>query len=137
MKEDHPAKPNWLFVSRSLAAHYGSDRVVLNGIDPAELCFSAAKGDYFLFLSSLNRPFAKGLDFALSVARSRGVRLIVAGTATTADTISESPPSATTPAPSTSATSAARAKPISSPAPAPSSSPRASPKAAPSSSSKP
>jgi hypothetical protein len=89
MKEGHPGAPNWLFVSRALAGHYGSDRVVLNGIDPSELCFSAEKDDYFLFLSSLNRPFAKGVDFALSVARSRGVRLVVAGTATTAETISE------------------------------------------------
>jgi glycosyltransferase involved in cell wall biosynthesis len=71
---------SWIFVSRSLAQAYGSDRFVLNGIDPADLIFSSTKQDYFLFLGSMHRAIDKGLTQALALGRSRGFRLIVAGT---------------------------------------------------------
>ena len=81
MKEEGriPA-PSWIYVSRSLAQAYGSNRFVLNGIDPGDHIFSATKQDYFLFLGSMHRAVDKGLTQALALSRSRGFRLIVAGT---------------------------------------------------------
>lgn len=74
------AGPNWVFVSRSLARMHGSDRVILNGVDPEDLIFSEAKGNYLLFMSAMNRAGDKGLDRALAIARRAGRRLVVAGT---------------------------------------------------------
>jgi glycosyltransferase involved in cell wall biosynthesis len=72
-------QPNWVFVSQSIARFYGSRRVVLNGVDPNDFCFSETKGDYLLFLGAMNKAMDKGLDIALSLAGT-GNRLIVAGT---------------------------------------------------------
>jgi glycosyltransferase involved in cell wall biosynthesis len=72
-------QPNWVFVSQSIARFYGSRRVVLNGVDPNDFCFSETKDDYLLFLGAMNKAMDKGLDIALSLA-GRGNRLIVAGT---------------------------------------------------------
>ena len=81
MKEEgRIATPSWIFVSRSLAKAFGCDRFVLNGIDPANLIFSATKQDYLLFLGSMHRAVDKGLTQALELSRSSGFRLIVAGT---------------------------------------------------------
>jgi glycosyltransferase involved in cell wall biosynthesis len=74
------ATRNWIFVSRTLARCYGSDRFVRNGIDPGEFRFSRVKSDFFLFISMLRFAQRKGLDTALALGRSQGLRLVVAGT---------------------------------------------------------
>jgi glycosyltransferase involved in cell wall biosynthesis len=84
---DRVAAPNWVYVSRSLAHAYGSDRFILNGLDPDDYIFSEAKQDYFLFLSALDRITGKGLDVALELSRREGLRLIVAGTCQTWEAI--------------------------------------------------
>ncbi|ETX03813.1 glycosyltransferase [Candidatus Entotheonella palauensis] len=77
---------NWIFVSSSLARSHGSDRFVLNGIDPHNYLYSAHKEDYFLFLAAMqgrrlhHMYFNKGLDIALSLSQTAGVPLVVAGT---------------------------------------------------------
>ena len=81
------AKSNWVFVSRALAQAYGSTRFVLNGIDPDDFIFSEAKQDYLLFMGAMNRAIDKGLDLALSLSRSKGFRLLVAGTGMNYETI--------------------------------------------------
>lgn len=70
-----------VYVSRWLAEAFGSTRVVYNGVDPAEYLFSASKGDYFLFMTSMDWAHGKGLDIAIDVAARAGRRLIVAGSA--------------------------------------------------------
>ncbi|MBV9937105.1 MAG: glycosyltransferase [Acidobacteriaceae bacterium] len=84
---DEPAKPNWVFVSHSLARAHGSGRVVLNGVNPHDLIFSETKDDYLLFMGAMNRASDKGLDLALALARRAGSRLIVAGTGLNYETI--------------------------------------------------
>lgn len=71
---------NWIFVSRTLSRLYGRERHVCNGIDPGEYSFSEAKGDYLLFMSSMDVGLAKGLDVALSLSAQLGFKLVVAGT---------------------------------------------------------
>jgi glycosyltransferase involved in cell wall biosynthesis len=79
-EEGKPAAPNWVFVSETLARVHGADRVVLNGIDPNDLIFSATKEDYFFFMGAMNKADVKGLDQALALSQRKGFRLIVAGT---------------------------------------------------------
>jgi glycosyltransferase involved in cell wall biosynthesis len=79
-RTDATAASNWVFVSRSLAQAHGSHRFVLNGIDPDDFIFSEKKKDYLLFMGAMNKAVDKGLDFALSLARDKGFRLVVAGT---------------------------------------------------------
>ena len=73
-------------VSRTLAETFGGGRSILNGLDPAELTFSAAKEDYLLFLAGMQGPSIpdiwrhKGLEDALALARDMGFPLMVAGT---------------------------------------------------------
>lgn len=74
------ATRNWVYVSETLARCYGSDRFVLNGIDPGEFRFSFVKHDYLLHLSMLRFARRKGLDTALALSRSQNFRLVVAGT---------------------------------------------------------
>lgn len=81
--------PNWIFVSRSLARAHGSDRAVLNGIDPADLIYSETKQDYFLFMGAMHRAIDKGLVFALSLCQRAGCRLIVAGTGMDWETVEQ------------------------------------------------
>lgn len=71
---------NWIFVSRTLARVHGRSRYVLNGIDPAEYIYSESKGNYFLFMSTLDWGIEKGLDVVLSLRRQLGINLVVAGT---------------------------------------------------------
>jgi glycosyltransferase involved in cell wall biosynthesis len=73
--------PNCIFVSRTLAGLYGSDRYVYNGIDPADFIYSEAKEDHFLFAvaGGVKKARMKGLDIALYVARLAGAELRVAG----------------------------------------------------------
>jgi glycosyltransferase involved in cell wall biosynthesis len=72
--------------SRTLAETFGGGRWILNGMDPAELEFSAAKEDYLLFLAGMQGPSIpdiwrhKGLEDALSLSGELGFRLVVAGT---------------------------------------------------------
>jgi glycosyltransferase involved in cell wall biosynthesis len=81
------APENWIFVSQSLAALYGSRRFVRNGLDPADYIYSETKDDYLLFLASMqgnatrHKYLAKGLPIALHLASDLGFKLIVAGTA--------------------------------------------------------
>src|SRR5215471_3479631 len=86
-RPDTLAEPNWIFVSRKLAEAHGSERVVINGINPDDLIFSETKEDYLLFMAAMYRAREKGLDLALSLAQRRGIRLIVAGTGLDYDTI--------------------------------------------------
>jgi glycosyltransferase involved in cell wall biosynthesis len=80
---------NWVFPSRSLARTHGRERFVWNGLHPDDYLFAEAKQDYFLFLSSMDRAVDKGLDTALELSRVKGFRLVVAGSARTAETIAE------------------------------------------------
>jgi len=86
-QEQKQARANSIFVSQSLARLHGSDRFVLNGVDPADYIFSETKDDYFLFLAAMQGPRSaekyldKGLDIALHLARRMGFNLVVAGTA--------------------------------------------------------
>ncbi len=77
----------WIFVSRTLAESCGRQRFVLNGIDPSEYVYSETKGDYVLFLSSMDAAMNKGLDLALAAAALAGIKIIVAGTGTTEESI--------------------------------------------------
>lgn len=72
-------RENWIFVSRSLAHSYGRGRYVLNGVDPAEYLYSETKGDYFLFMCSLDRAVEKGLDVVLSLSQETGYEILIAG----------------------------------------------------------
>ncbi len=80
-------RPNWVFVSKSLADAHGSTRYVLNGLDPGEYIFQASKSAYLLFMSALDRWEGKGLETALWAAREAGRPLVVAGTARTSELI--------------------------------------------------
>jgi glycosyltransferase involved in cell wall biosynthesis len=82
---DAPA--SWIFVSRTIAAVCGRMRYVTNGVDPSEYLYSDVKSDFVLFMAAVDRPVAKGLDIALRVAAAARVRLIVTGTAQTAEGI--------------------------------------------------
>jgi len=76
---------NWIYVSRALAGTFGSERWVHNGVDPAELIYSPTKGHDLLFMGALDRAWEKGLDLALDVAAAVGRRLVIAGSAASAD----------------------------------------------------
>ncbi len=75
-----PATEDWIFVSRTMAESYGSNRYVLNGIDPADYIYSETKDSYLLFMASIDWATAKGLEIALDVSGQSGFPLIVAGT---------------------------------------------------------
>ncbi len=53
MRDVEIAPENWIFVSQSLASLYASKRFVRNGLDPANYIYSETKGNYLLFLSSM------------------------------------------------------------------------------------
>ena len=80
-------RPNWVFVSKSLADAHASNRYVLNGLDPADYIFGGNKSGYLLFMSALDRWQGKGLETALLAARGADRKLIVAGTARTQEII--------------------------------------------------
>jgi glycosyltransferase involved in cell wall biosynthesis len=81
------AGANWVFVSRFHAREYGSDRIVINGINPGDYIFSETKSDYLLFMAAMNKAFEKGIDLALDLSRRKGFRLIVAGTGLDYETV--------------------------------------------------
>ncbi len=69
-----------VFVSRSQASFFGSERFVYHGIDPSEFFYEESKSDYFLFLvGGLERAEAKGLNTALMLVQKLGIKLVVAG----------------------------------------------------------
>ena len=76
------SRPNFVFVSKTIARLHGSDRFVWNGIDPADFIYSETKDDYFLFLVAGNAHKArtyKGIDIAFWIAKQTGIKLVVAG----------------------------------------------------------
>jgi len=76
------ARPNFIYVSHTIARLHSSDRYVLNGIDPAEFIYSEAKNNYFLFIVSGGVQKArkhKGIDVAFWLSKVTGIRLVVAG----------------------------------------------------------
>jgi glycosyltransferase involved in cell wall biosynthesis len=79
-KERGRVGDNWIFVSRTLARSHGSDRYVLNGLDPDDYIYSETKGDYLLFMAAMDWGIDKGLDIALSLSERVGFDLVVAGT---------------------------------------------------------
>lgn len=70
---------NWIFVSRTLARAHGSNRYVLNGIDPAQFRYSAIKANHFLFIAKFRPGLDKGLDLALDLSNRLGLQIVVAG----------------------------------------------------------
>jgi len=79
-RERDPFTQNWIYVSRTLAQLHDSDRYVWNGIDPAEYIYRETKDDYFVFMSTMDWGTKKGLDTVLSLAKTVGFKLVVAGT---------------------------------------------------------
>jgi glycosyltransferase involved in cell wall biosynthesis len=76
------ARPNFIFVSETMARLHASNRFVWNGIDPADFIYSETKNNHFLFVVSGNVHKAmdqKGLDIAFWIAKKTGIKLIVAG----------------------------------------------------------
>lgn len=68
---------NVIGLSADHARRHGLSHWVHNGLDPAELVFERAKGDYDLFLGRLHT--VKGWQWAVEGARQAKRRLIVAG----------------------------------------------------------
>ena len=86
------ARPNFIFVSETMARLHGSDRFVWNGIDPADFIYSETKDDYFLFVVSGDVHKArtrKGLDVAFWIAQQTGIKLVVAGGTDDPDDVAE------------------------------------------------
>ena len=76
------SRPNFVFVSETIARLHASDRFVWNGIDPADFIYSETKDDFFLFVvaGDLNKArMYKGLDIAFWIAKETGIQLVVAG----------------------------------------------------------
>jgi glycosyltransferase involved in cell wall biosynthesis len=76
------ARPNFIFVSETMARLHASARFVWNGIDPADFIYSETKDNFFLFVTSGDLHKArtrKGLDVAFWIAKETGIKLVVAG----------------------------------------------------------
>lgn len=76
------ARPNFIFVSETMAHLHASNRFVWNGIDPADFIYSETKNNHFLFVVSGGVRKArvhKGLDVAFWIAKQTGIKLVVAG----------------------------------------------------------
>lgn len=75
-------RPNFIFVSETMARLHSSNRFVWNGIDPADFIYSESKNNHFLFVVSGNLHKArtrKGIDAAFWIAKETGIKLVVAG----------------------------------------------------------
>jgi len=75
-------RPNFIFVSETMARLHESHRFVWNGIDPADFIYSETKDNYFLFVASgdvRKARIRKGLDVAFWIAKQTGIKLVVAG----------------------------------------------------------
>ena len=55
-----PTTPNWIFVSKTLAHSYNSERFVWNGIDPGDFIYSESKDNYLLFKARWIGPWTRG-----------------------------------------------------------------------------
>ena len=76
------SRPNFIFVSETMARLHASNRFVWNGIDPADFIYSETKNNHFLFVVSGSVHKArmrKGLDIAFWIAKQTGIKLVVAG----------------------------------------------------------
>ena len=76
------SRPNFVFVSETIARLHASDRFVWNGIDPANFIYSETKSDFFLFVVRGDVHKArtyKGLDIAFWLAKETGIKLVVGG----------------------------------------------------------
>ena len=76
------ARPNFIFVSQTMARVHGLDRFVWNGLDPADFIYSETKDNHFLFVVSGDVRKArtrKGIDVAFWIAKQTGIKLLVAG----------------------------------------------------------
>jgi glycosyltransferase involved in cell wall biosynthesis len=76
------ARPNFVFVSKTIAQLHASDRFVWNGIDPSDFIYSETKDNFFLFVvrGDVNKArLYKGLDIAFWIAKETGIKLEVAG----------------------------------------------------------
>lgn len=73
------ATRNWIYVSRTLADTYESNRYILNGIDPREYVYSETKQDYILFLADLARAERKGFATAVALSKQLGFEIVFAG----------------------------------------------------------
>lgn len=76
------SRPNFIFVSATIARLHESNRFVWNGLDPADFIYSETKDNYFLFLVAGDAHKArvhKGLDIAFWIAKQTGIKLVVAG----------------------------------------------------------
>jgi glycosyltransferase involved in cell wall biosynthesis len=81
--------PNWVVVSRSLARTYDHWRVVVNGVDPGQLIYSASKEDYLLFACRADAADEKGLGLALVLAKEVGYPLTVMVSSESEEVMSE------------------------------------------------
>lgn len=76
------SRPNFIFVSETMARLHESDRFVWNGLDPADFIYSETKENHFLFVVSGDVRKArtrKGIDIAFWIAKQTGIKLVVAG----------------------------------------------------------
>ena len=76
------ARPNFIFVSETMARLHESDRFVWNGLDPADFIYSETKENHFLFVVSgdvCKARTRKGIDIAFWIAMQTGIKLVVAG----------------------------------------------------------
>ena len=75
------ARPNFIFVSETMARLHKCWRFVRNGVDPAEFIYSETKNPYFLFVISgnINKALRKGIDIAFWLANQTATKLVVAG----------------------------------------------------------
>jgi glycosyltransferase involved in cell wall biosynthesis len=80
---------NVVFVSRTLARTYGSERYILNAVDPDEYIFSDSKQNYLLFFCGLDRARNKGLEIAIEASHRSGVPLWYGGTSSSPEVVEE------------------------------------------------
>ena len=76
------SRPNFVFVSKTIAQLHASDRFVWNGIDPADFIYSETKDNFFLFVVRGDVQKAriyKGLDIAFWLAKETGIKLVIGG----------------------------------------------------------
>lgn len=76
------ARPNFIFISQTMARIHDSDRFVWNGIDPADFIYSETKNNHLLFVicgDVCKARTQKGLDVAFRIAKQTGIKLVVAG----------------------------------------------------------
>lgn len=79
-------RSNFIFVSRSQARSFASERFVYNGIVPSDYIFSETKNDYFLFIvKMLERAQLKGFETATALVDRLGLRLVVGGSSANKD----------------------------------------------------